>query len=193
MANRRLTPRLIETFKPGKSVREIRDTELRGFGVPILPSGRSSYFVHAQKDGHRVWTKIGDAGAMPLADARGLARTHPAAGRTGDPSRPAETAADTPERRGHHAPQARQHGLHAMSLARRMFRALSCTRILTNLADQMLIVTGFMPSGGGQCWISEFCKASRTRSKRCWEGTIQDSLGYLTAPNSRFSRDRFGN
>ena len=43
MASRRLTQRLIETLKPGKSVREVRDTELRGFGVRILPSGRKSY------------------------------------------------------------------------------------------------------------------------------------------------------
>ena len=40
MANRRLTQRLIDTLKPGKSVREVRDTEFRGFGVRILPSGR---------------------------------------------------------------------------------------------------------------------------------------------------------
>ena len=96
MANRRLTQRLIDTLKPGKSVREIRDTELRGFGVRILPSSRKSYFVHAQNEGRRVWTKIGDAGAMPLADARDLARSHLAASRTGNPSRPPETAEETP-------------------------------------------------------------------------------------------------
>ncbi|MDE0345006.1 MAG: hypothetical protein OXI66_04370, partial [Boseongicola sp.] len=66
MASRRLTQRLIETLKPSKSVREVRDTELQGFGIRILPSGRKSYFVHAQTDGRRVWTKICDAGAMPL-------------------------------------------------------------------------------------------------------------------------------
>ena len=94
MANRRLTQRLIDTLKPGKSVREIRDTELRGFGVRILPSGRKRYFVHAQSNGKRTWTKIGDACAMPLTDARDLARSYLAASRTGDPSRPAEITAD---------------------------------------------------------------------------------------------------
>ena len=95
MANR-LTQRLIDTFKPGKSVREIRDTEFRGFGVRILPSGRKHYFVHAQNDGRRVWTKIGDANAMPLDEARDLARSHLAASRASDPSRPAKDAAGTP-------------------------------------------------------------------------------------------------
>ncbi len=96
MASRRLTQRLIETLKPGKSVREICDTELRGFGVRILPSGRKRFFVHAQVNGKRIWTKIGDAGAMSFADARVLARSHLAASRTGGTSRPAEIDAETP-------------------------------------------------------------------------------------------------
>ena len=96
MANRHLNQRLIDTLKPSKSVREVRDTELRGFGVRILPSGRKSYFVHSQTDGRRVWTKVGDADAMPLADARDLARSNLAACRTGDQSRLWEIAAETP-------------------------------------------------------------------------------------------------
>ena len=96
MASRRLTQRLIDTLKPGTSVREFRDSELRGFGVRVLPSGRKGFFVHAQSKGKRTWTKIGDAGAMPLADARDLARSHLAANRTGGPSRPAEISSDAP-------------------------------------------------------------------------------------------------
>ena len=96
MANRRLTQRLIDTLKPSKSVHEIRDTELRGFGVRILPSGRKRFFVHAQTSGRRTWKAIGDAGAMPLADARDLARSNLAASRAGDQSRPTEIAAETP-------------------------------------------------------------------------------------------------
>ena len=96
MANRRLTQRLIDTLKPCKSVREVRDTELRGFGVRILPSGSKRYFVHAQSNGKRTWTKIGDAGTLPLADARDLARSHLAANRTGGSSSTAEIAAETP-------------------------------------------------------------------------------------------------
>ena len=51
--------------------------------------------MHAQNDGRCVWTKTGDAGAMPLADARDHARSHMAASRTGDSSCPAETAAES--------------------------------------------------------------------------------------------------
>ena len=96
MANCRLTQRLIDTLTPGKSIREIRDTDLRGFGIRILPSGRKSYFVHAQSGGRRTWTKVGDAGTMPLADAQDLARSSLAASRTGDQSRLSEIVAETP-------------------------------------------------------------------------------------------------
>lgn len=96
MPNRRLTQRLIDTLKPGGSVREIRDTELRGFGVRILPSGRRRFFVHAQSDGLRIWKTLGDAGTMSLAEARSLARARLAACRASDPSRPADALSDTP-------------------------------------------------------------------------------------------------
>ena len=96
MANRRLTERLIDTLKPGKSVREIRDTELRGFGVRILPSGRRRFFVHAQNNGQRVWMSIGDADTMQLAEARASARSHLAALRNGGPTRSDEDLAETP-------------------------------------------------------------------------------------------------
>ena len=96
MANRRLTQRLINTLKPGKSVREVRDTELRGFGVRILPSGRKRYFVHAQNNGQRVWTAIGDAGTMPVAEARASARSYLAVLRNGGSPCSVETSAETP-------------------------------------------------------------------------------------------------
>jgi len=96
MANRRLTRRLVDALKPGKSVHEILDTELRGFGVRILPSGRKRFFVHAQTNGRRTWKAIGDAGAMFLAEARALARAHMAGVRVDEPSCPAGIATETP-------------------------------------------------------------------------------------------------
>ncbi len=96
MANRRLTQRLIDTLKPGKSVREVRDTELRGFGVRILPSGRRRFFVHAQNNGQRVWTAIGDADTMQLVEARTSARSHLAALRYGEQSCSVEALGETP-------------------------------------------------------------------------------------------------
>ena len=96
MPNRRLTQQLIDDFEPGESIREFRDTELRGFGVRIRPSGRKSFFVHAQSGKRRRWTKIGDARTMPLARARTLARARLAALRNRDPSRAPEASAETP-------------------------------------------------------------------------------------------------
>ena len=96
MPNRRLTQSLIDALDPDGSVRDVRDTELRGFGVRIMPSGRKSYFVHAQSGMQRRWTKLGDARTLPLARARTLARARLAALRNRDPSRAPEAAAETP-------------------------------------------------------------------------------------------------
>ncbi len=83
--------RLVDTLGPDRSVREIRDTELRGFGVRILPSGRRRFFVHAQADGRRTWKTVGDVDSMSLADARALACAQLAKIRTDDPHRPADS------------------------------------------------------------------------------------------------------
>ncbi len=96
MTNRRLTQRLVDTLGPDRSVREIRDTELRGFGVRILPSGRRRFFVHAQADGRRTWKTVGDVDSMSLADARALACAQLAKIRTDDPHRPADSLAKAP-------------------------------------------------------------------------------------------------
>lgn len=88
MANRRLTQRLIDTLAPG--------TSACGFEAWTLPSCRGRFFLRAQCNGKRTWTRIGDAGAMPLAAARDFARSHLAGSRTGGSSRSAEIAAETP-------------------------------------------------------------------------------------------------
>ena len=46
MATVRLDERRIHTLKPRKSAYDIRDRELKGFGVRVLPSGAKRYFVH---------------------------------------------------------------------------------------------------------------------------------------------------
>ena len=96
MPNRRLTQSLIDALEPGGSVREFRDTELRSFGVRIMPSGRKSFFVHAQSGKRRRWTTLGDARTMPLARARTLARARLAALRNRDTSRAPEASAEAP-------------------------------------------------------------------------------------------------
>jgi len=96
LTQRRLTQRLIDNLTPGETVREVRDTELSGFGVRIRPSGRKRFFTRAQTNGQRTWKAIGDAGTMPLSDARILARSHLAALRNDRPSPSAEALAETP-------------------------------------------------------------------------------------------------
>ena len=54
MPRSRLTQRRVVALKPRKSTYDIRDTEITGFGVRILPSGRKRHFLHSQVDGKRV-------------------------------------------------------------------------------------------------------------------------------------------
>ena len=93
MAKARLTAARVEGLKPRGTVRDIRDADLRGFGVRVLPSGGKRYFVQCQHRGARVWKIVGDAGSMGLDEARSLARELLAAIRRGeDPLfRPEET------------------------------------------------------------------------------------------------------
>ena len=70
MPPRPLTQARVNDLKPRKSVRNLRDGALKGFGVRVLPSGKKRFFVHSQTDGRRIWRIIGDADAIPLDEAR---------------------------------------------------------------------------------------------------------------------------
>ena len=83
MAAIRLTQRRVDTLRPRKAVRNVRDAELKGYGVRVMPSGAKRYFVHSQHRGHRVWKIVGDAAVMTEAEARGRARSMLAALRDG--------------------------------------------------------------------------------------------------------------
>ena len=54
-----LTQHRVDSLKPRRTTCDIRDVEIKGFGVRILPSGRKRYFLHSQLDGKRVWHSIG--------------------------------------------------------------------------------------------------------------------------------------
>ena len=71
MATSRLTQRHVNILKPG---RKTRDRELKGFGIQILPSGRTRYLPHSQVDGQRVWHAIGDTADITLECARSRAK-----------------------------------------------------------------------------------------------------------------------
>ena len=65
MRNLSLNQSRVDRLKPRNSTYDIRDTDLKGFGIRTLPSGKKSYFLQTQHERRRRWTKIGDADAMP--------------------------------------------------------------------------------------------------------------------------------
>ena len=74
MAPLRLNERRVDTLKPRKSAYDVRDRELKGFGVRVLPSGAKRYFIHSQHCGRRVWKIVAQAGAVGAHEAREQAR-----------------------------------------------------------------------------------------------------------------------
>ena len=82
MPRLRLTDSRIEALKPRKSPYDVRDSELKGFGVRVLPSGAKRFFVHSQHEGRRLWKTVGDADSIGLDEARKrameLLAAHPA-------------------------------------------------------------------------------------------------------------------
>lgn len=79
----RLTQRRVDALRRRKTVRDVRDRELKGYGVRILPSGAKRYFIHSQHQGRRVWKILGDAEVVPEGEARASARSFLAALREG--------------------------------------------------------------------------------------------------------------
>ena len=95
MRNLPLNQSRVDRLKSRHSTYDLRDTDLKGFGIRVLPSGKKSYFLQTQYDGQRRWTKIGDADALAEAEARSQARTFLAGlrkGRESVPAQPAEIA-----------------------------------------------------------------------------------------------------
>lgn len=88
MPSTHLTQRRVDALKPHRNTYDVRDTDLKGFGIRILPSDRKRYFLHSQVKGHRVWYAIGDAGAITLAQARSQARALLALRRNGEETVP---------------------------------------------------------------------------------------------------------
>ncbi|MDE0049332.1 MAG: site-specific integrase [Rhodospirillales bacterium] len=90
----RLTQRRVDALRPRRKMRDVRDAELKGYGVRVMPSGTKRYFVHAQNDGRREWKTVGDAATLTEAEARVQARAILAALRDGgepDATDPGET------------------------------------------------------------------------------------------------------
>ena len=79
----RLTQRRVDALRPRRRAQIVRDTELKGYGVRVMPSGARRYFIHSQHLGRRVWKTVGDAAVMTEPDARARARSMLAALREG--------------------------------------------------------------------------------------------------------------
>ena len=75
MAGTRLTQRRVDALAPRRAVRDIRDTQLKGYGVRVMPSGAKRYFVHSQHRGRRVWKTVADAETVTETEARARARS----------------------------------------------------------------------------------------------------------------------
>ncbi|MDE0377859.1 MAG: tyrosine-type recombinase/integrase [Rhodospirillales bacterium] len=84
MAAARLTQRRVDALKPRRSAYDVRDRDLKGFGVRVLPSGARRYFIHSQHDGRRVWKLVGQAEALNVDEARNRAMAMLASIRNGD-------------------------------------------------------------------------------------------------------------
>ena len=54
MPTMHLDQRRADALRPRKAAYDIRDRDLRGFGIRVRPSGRRIWFVHVQSDGERV-------------------------------------------------------------------------------------------------------------------------------------------
>ena len=46
MATTRLSQRRVDALKPRRSAYDVRDRDLKGFGVRVLPPGARRYFIH---------------------------------------------------------------------------------------------------------------------------------------------------
>ena len=84
MATARLTERRVDALKPRKSAHDVRDRDLKGFGIRVLPSGAKRSFIHSRHDGRRAWKLVGQAGVVGENEARDRARAMLAAIRNGN-------------------------------------------------------------------------------------------------------------
>ena len=88
-----LTEARVKALRCRKTPYDIRDGNLKSFGVRVMPSGRKRFFVHCQHRGERVWRIVGDAGTLDAGEARLRAGELLSAIRRGEdsPREPGET------------------------------------------------------------------------------------------------------
>ena len=86
----KITKRVVDSLEPNQSGRDVFcwDTELRGFGIRLKPSGVGAFFIqYRNKDGRTRRMVLGKVGTLTPDEARALARDHLASVAKGaDPS-----------------------------------------------------------------------------------------------------------
>ena len=79
----KLNQHRVDVLKPRKSVYDMRDRDLTGFGLRIWPSGKKRYFIHSQHSGRRIWKTVANAESANVDEARARAAAMLAAMRRG--------------------------------------------------------------------------------------------------------------
>ena len=79
----KLNQRRVDALKPRKSVYDMRDRDLKGFGLRIWPSGKKRYFIYSQHGGRRVWKTVASGESANADEARARASAMLAAIRRG--------------------------------------------------------------------------------------------------------------
>ena len=69
----KINKRVVEAAKARNTTYDINDSDLRGFGVRVLPSGAHSYFVRYRRGGQRRRISLGSHGALTPEQARAQA------------------------------------------------------------------------------------------------------------------------
>jgi len=83
----KITKRIVDFAKPKSKEYFIWDSEMRRFGLRVLPSGRKSYVIHYRRNGRYRRLTVGQHGELTPSEARDIAREHLVeVARGGDPS-----------------------------------------------------------------------------------------------------------
>lgn len=70
----KLTKRIIDALETPRSVETIWDSEIPGFGLRIMPSGRKSFVLKFTASGRQRWMTLGRFGDLTVEEARRMAQ-----------------------------------------------------------------------------------------------------------------------
>ena len=146
----KLTQSVVNGAAPGPVRYALHDTELRGFRLYVMPSGRKAFHLRYRVGGGRKATirepKIGDAVAMKLAKARAIAEEWRAeVAKGGDPSGERQAYRDAP------------------SMAHLFERYLADharpNKKATSLAEDERLIRDYLLKGFGKAKVAEVTRA----------------------------------